>query len=116
MDDKISQNPKPVVDKSMDAEPRTELEPDYGSLEEALELSMLSNSPILKDLTLGFSSVQAMRKFVNSAEANGIELIDQMDALKTIRFKVSNLARASRYFDQFEDEMEPQFNYRVRTH
>ena len=62
MDDKISQNPKPVVDKSMDAEPRTELEPDYGSLEEALELSMLSNSPILKDLTLGFSSVQAMRK------------------------------------------------------
>ena len=57
-----------------------------------------------------------MRKFVNSAEANGIELIDQMDALKTIRFKVSNLARASRYFDQFEDDMEPQFNYRVRTH
>ena len=56
-----------------------------------------------------------MRKFINSAEANGIELIDQMDALKTIRFKVSNLARASRYFDQFEDEMEPQFNYRVRT-
>ena len=115
MDDKISQNPKPVMDKSMEAKPRTELEPDYGSLEEALELSMLSNSPILKDLTLGFSSVQAMRKFVNSAEANGIELIDQMDALKTIRFKVSNLARASRYFDQFEDEMEPQFNYRVRT-
>ena len=115
MDDKISQNPKPVMDKSMEAKPRTELEPDYGSLEEALELSMLSNSPILKDLTLGFSSVQAMRKFVNSAEANGIELIDQMDALNTIRFKVSNLARASRYFDQFEDEMEPQFNYRVRT-
>ena len=48
MDDKISQNPKPVMDKSMEAKPRTELEPDYGSLEEALELSMLSNSTHFK--------------------------------------------------------------------
>ncbi len=113
--EKISQISQPVHSTAKNSESKTEiiLRDDY--LEEALELSMLSHSPILKDLTLGFGTQQEMNDFINSARANGIKIIDQMDSLKTVRFSVSDLGKASGFLDSFDHEINPEFNYRVRT-
>ena len=91
------------------------LAPEVDGWEDALELGMLGNSPVLQDLTLGFPSAGEMREFLNSAVRNGIEIIDRVDSLNTVRFSVTDLGKASRYFGELEDYVEPQYNYRVRT-
>jgi thermitase len=96
-------------------QPDLALAPEADLWENALELTMLGNSPVLQDLTLGFSSAGAMREFINAAGRNGIEIIDRVDSLNTVRFAVTDLGKASRYFDEFEDDVEPQYNFRVRT-
>jgi hypothetical protein len=74
-----------------------------------------AHSPILKDLTLGFSSLQKMHSFLDNAPMNGIKIKGRSDALLTVRFAVKDLPTASRFFDNAEDQIEPQFNYRLRT-
>ena len=96
-------------------QPDLALAPEADLWENALELTMLGNSPVLQDLTLGFASAGAMREFINAAGRNGIEIIDRVDSLNTVRFAVTDLEKASRYFDEFEDDVEPQYNFRVRT-
>ena len=74
-----------------------------------------AHSPILKDLTLGFSSLQKMKSFLDNAPMNGIMIKGSSNALLTVRFAVKDLPTASRFFDNAEDQVEPQFNYRLRT-
>ncbi len=92
-----------------------EFQSDFDFWEEGLEFAMFDNSPVLQDLTLGFTSDEKMRKFISSSKRNGFEVVDQMDELKTVRFKVTDLGKASRYFGDFKEDVSPQFNYRVRT-
>ena len=101
--------------ESNSIQPDLVLAPEADLLENALEIGMLGNSPVLQDLTLGFASAGVMKEFINSAERNGIEIIDRMDSLNTVRFAVTDLGKASRYFDELKEDVEPQYNYRVRT-
>ena len=59
---------------------------------------MLGNSPVLQDLTLGFASAGAMREFINAAGRNGIEIIDRVDSLNTVRFAVTDLGKSLSLF------------------
>jgi len=84
-------------------------------IERELDLSMLVDSPILEDLTLGFATTQSMQTFLAQAEANGFRVRDRSAELKTIRLRVTDLDQASRYLDKMENEEEPHYNYRVRS-
>ena len=84
-------------------------------IERELDLSMLVDSPILEDLTLGFATTQSMQTFLAQAEANGFRVRDRSAELKTVRLRVLDLDQASRYFDKMENEEEPHYNYRVRS-
>lgn len=84
-------------------------------IERELDLSTLVDSPILKDLTLGFATTLSMQTFLAQAEANGFRVRDRSAELKTIRLRVTDLDKASRYLDKMENEEEPHYNYRVRS-
>ena len=83
--------------------------------EPELDLSMLMDSPVLEDLTLGFATTQDMQAFLKEAKANGFIVRDRSAELKTVRLRVSNLGKASRYFDKTDNGEEPNYNYRVRA-
>ena len=59
--------------------------------EPELDLSMLMDSPVLEDLTLGFATTQDMQAFLKEAKANGFIVRDRSAELKTVRLRVSNL-------------------------
>jgi thermitase len=78
-----------------------------------LNMALLANSNVLKDLTIGFDSLESMELFLSGAENNGIEILDQMDELTFLRIRVSDLSKAAQFMDQWESE--PQYNYPVRA-
>ena len=84
-------------------------------IQRELDLSMKVDSPILEDLTLGFVSMRAMQRFLDQAKVNGFIVRDLSAELKTVRLRVSDLDKASRYFDKMEKDEEPHYNYRVRA-
>ena len=75
--------------------------------EREFDLSMLMESPILEDLTLGFATTQDMQAFLKEAKANGCVVKDRSAELKTVRLRVSDLDKASRYFDKTDKGEEP---------
>ena len=83
-------------------------------LRDELLLKSLSESKLLKDLTLGFGSREKMNLFLNKAEDNGVEVLGAIRELSTVRVRIRNLAKASALMDSFKDEFSPQYNYRVR--
>lgn len=88
---------------------------NFSSLSNDSDFWVLSNSPVLKDLTMGFDSRKSMHFFLQDAQFNGIKIIDQSDELLTIRFKVLDLSKASEFLDISGASTEPQFNYRLRS-
>ena len=64
-----------------------------------------AHSPILKDLTLGFSSLQKMQSFLDNAPMNGIKIKGRSDALLTVRFAVKDLPTASRFLTMLRTKL-----------
>lgn len=104
----------PIISKSLSHSPSQSTD-EISALEDRSHLWNYAPSPILKDLTLGFSSLQKMKSFLDNAPMNGIKINGKSDALLTVRFAVKDLPRASKFFDNAEDPIDPQFNYRLRT-
>jgi len=80
-----------------------------------LDLSAFANSEMLQDLTLGFKSLVAMKNFIIDAEKNGIQIRDQLDQVSMVRVKIRDLSKAAHFMDEFGEEIEPQYNFRIRT-
>ena len=78
-----------------------------------LDMALLANSNVLKDLTIGFDSLESMDLFLSGAENNGIQILDQMNELSFLRIRVSDLSKAAQFMEQWENE--PQYNYPVRA-
>jgi thermitase len=78
-----------------------------------LDMELLANSNVLKDLTIGFDSLESMDLFLSGAENNGIQILDQMNELSFLRIRVSDLSKAAQFMEQWENE--PQYNYPVRA-
>ena len=79
-----------------------------------IDLSMIFDSPILEDLTLGFSSPDEMKKFLTKARANGFQ-IREIRGITNGSFKSYRLRYSFQYFARSEYETEPQFNHQVRS-
>jgi thermitase len=80
-----------------------------------LDLSVFANSEMLQDLTLGFKSLAAMKDFIIEAKKNGIQIRDQLDQVSMVRVRIRDLTKAAHFMDQWDEEIEPQYNFRVRT-
>ena len=80
-----------------------------------LDLSVFANLEMLQDLTLGFKSLAAMKDFIIEAKKNGIQIRDQLDQVSMVRVKIKDLSKAAHFMDEFGEEIEPQYNFRVRT-
>lgn len=104
----------PIISKSLSQSPSQSID-EIPVSEDRSYLWDHAHSPILKDLTLGFSSLQKMKSFLDNAPINGIKIKGSSDALLSVRFAVKDLPTASRFFDNAEDQVDPQFNYRLRT-
>ena len=72
-------------------------------LRDELLLKSLSESKLLKDLTLGFGSREKMNLFLNKAEDNGVEVLGAIRELSTVRVRIRNLAKASALMDSIVD-------------
>ena len=105
-----------VIDKEKDILIETKkINYDFLSSDYEDEFWLFSNSPVLKDLTIGFKSQSSMHSFVQNASLNGIKIRDRSDKLLTVRFEVTELNKASDFFDNSEIKSEPQFNYRLKS-
>ena len=104
----------PIISKSLSPSQSQSID-EIPVSEDSSYLWDYAHAPILKDLTLGFSSLQKMKTFLDSAPMNGIKIRGKSDALLTVRFAVKDLQRASEFFDNAEEQIDPQFNYRLRT-
>lgn len=104
----------PIIPKSLSPSQSQSID-EIPFSEDSSYLWDYAHAPILKDLTLGFSSLQKMKTFLDSAPMNGIKIRGKSDALLTVRFAVLDLQRASEFFDNAEDPIDPQFNHRLRT-
>ena len=80
-----------------------------------LDLSVFANSEMLQDLTLGFKSLAAMKDFIIEAKKNGIQIRDQLDQVSMVRVRIRDLTKAAHFMDQWDEEIEPQYNFRVQT-
>ncbi|MEJ6622794.1 MAG: S8 family serine peptidase [Opitutae bacterium] len=70
---------------------------------------------MLQDLTLGFKSLAAMKDFIIEAKKNGIQIRDQLDQVSMVRVRIRDLTKAAHFMDQWDEEIEPQYNFRVQT-
>ena len=86
----------------------------FAMLRDELLVQSLSRSKVLKDLTLGFTSGPQMVRFRDEANRNGIRILGEIPGLATLRIQITDLARASRFMDEWEDEISTHYNYRVR--
>ena len=100
----------------MHAQQRPSLEQldSFAKLRDELLVQSLSGSKVLKDLTLGFASGPQMERFRDEADRNGIRILGEIAGLATLRIRITDLARASRFMDEWEDEISTHYNYRVR--
>ena len=100
----------------MHAQQRPSLEQldSFAMLRDELLVQSLSGSKVLKDLTLGFASGPQMERFRDEANRNGIRILGEIPGLATLRIQITDLARASRFMDEWEDEISTHYNYRVR--
>ncbi|MDG1325525.1 MAG: S8 family serine peptidase [Opitutales bacterium] len=113
--EEVTEPPEQIVPLSKPTTFLNEEMPFPVEAERALDLEMLVDSPILEDLTLGFATTQSMQTFLAQAESNGFRVRDHSSELRTVRLRVSDLDKASRYFDKTENEEVPHYNYRVRA-
>ncbi|MDG0964418.1 MAG: hypothetical protein P8O23_05110, partial [Opitutales bacterium] len=102
--EEVTESPEKIVLLSKSTTFLNEEMPFPVEAERALDLEMLVDSPILEDLTLGFATTQSMQTFLAQAESNGFRVRDHSSELKTVRLRVSDLDKASRYFDKTENE------------
>lgn len=86
----------------------------FSTLREELLLQNLSESKVLRDLTLGFGNRGNMERFRKEADRNGIRILGEITGLATLRIQITDLARASKFMDEWGDEISTQYNYRVR--
>lgn len=86
----------------------------FSTLRDELLLQSLSESKVLKDLTLGFTDARRMERFRLEAERNGIRILGEIRGLSTLRVQVKDLARASRLMDEWKDEISTHYNYRIK--
>jgi thermitase len=86
----------------------------FSTLREELLLQSLSESKVLRDLTLGFGNRGNMERFRKEADRNGIRILGEITGLATLRIQITDLARASKFMDEWGDEISTQYNYRVR--
>ena len=77
----------------------------FAMLRDELLVQSLSDSKVLKDLTLGFASGPQMERFRDEANRNGIRILGEIAGLATLRIQITDLARASRFMDEWEDEI-----------
>ena len=83
---------------------------DFSYLLEEGHLNTLN----LSDLTMGFSSFGSVRKIIDSAQSMGIEVLETIPELASLRFRVVDLPKAMESFAHMEEGFELSQNYKIR--
>ena len=96
---------------SFEEENESVLYPSNSFEYDELNMALLANSNVLKDLTVGFDSLESMDLFLSGAESNGIQILGQMKELSFVRIRVSDLSMAAQFLEDWDNE--PQYNYPV---
>jgi len=94
--------------------PRLQEIDSFSTLRDELLFQSLSDSKVLKDLTLGFTDRREMEQFRSEAEQNGIRILGEISGLSTLRIQIRDLASASRFMNEWKDEVATHYNYPIR--
>jgi len=110
---RIERQNEPVDSMVFNQRPALDELDSFSTLREELLLQSLSESKVLKDLTLGFASGLQMEHFRDEADKNGIRILGEITGLATLRVQITDLARASGFMDEWKDEVATHYNYRI---
>ena len=109
---KVGGNHTPIEPIEVQRRPSLDQLDPFTKLRDELLVQSLSGSKVLKDLTLGFEGGPQMERF-RRRERNGIRILGEIAGLATLRIRITDLAKASRYMDEWENEISTHYNYRV---